>query len=589
MLNLRKIFPTAYAFVFCAVFISPVHAEDAADIVLRNGSIHTISATRQVTEALAIRRGKIVYVGANGGIEPFVGSSTIVIDLQGKMVLPGFQDAHVHPLGGGQLISQCDLRSAKTGADAAEIVRKYVLKNPKLKWIEGAGWPLPLFLNANPDKALLDTASPDSPVYLLSEDGHSAWVNSRALQLAGINRDTPNPVNGRIEHYPNTGEPSGTLREDAILLVSKLIPEPSPDQIREWLSVGLAEASKFGITSIQDADVPESYLKAYSYLEKHGLLNTRVHVAMSSDNAKRESMLPYFKEMRRKYHTHLLQAKTVKIYADGVIEAKTAALLEPYVGMKELRGEPNYSAENLNRYVKFLDKAGFQIHVHAIGDRAIRMTLDALEEARKTNGSRDSRHHIAHLELLDPHDIPRFRKLGVAANFQPLWAFADPYIKDLTLPFIGTERARWLYPIESVVKTGTMLVCGSDWPVSSMNPLEAIQVALTRLDFKNPIGEPFIPEEIVDMPTILAGYTINAAFINFLEKETGSIEVGKAADIVVLERNLFDIPAKEIGKVKVLLTLLEGREVYRNPSFQALSLQSSKVSLSDSDIDHSDK
>jgi hypothetical protein len=262
-----------------------------------------------------------------------------------------------------------------------------------------------------------------------------------------------------------------------------------------------------------------------------------------------------------------MRATAVKIFADGVIESGTAALLDPYLNRNGGRGELNFEPDRLARFVTRLDHEGFQVHIHAIGDRAIRVSLDAHEAAQKVNGRRDARHHIAHLELIEPEDIPRFRDLGVVANFQPLWAFADPYIKDLTLGPLGPDRSRWLYPIASILKSGAVMAAGSDWPVTSLNPIEAIQVAVTRRGPTEPEGPAWIPEEKIDLPAILAAYTINGAYLNHEDKETGSLEVGKAADMIVLSRDLFKIPQGKIHEAKVLLTLLEGQEVFRAPEF----------------------
>jgi predicted amidohydrolase YtcJ len=258
------------------------------------------------------------------------------------------------------------------------------------------------------------------------------------------------------------------------------------------------------------------------------------------------------------------RATAAKIFADGVMESGTAALLEPYLNRPGYRGIPNLEPKLFNRLAVVLDRAGFQIHVHAIGDYAIRMSLDALENAGRINGRRDARHHIAHLELINPQDVPRFRQLRVVANFQMLWAYADPYITKLTEPALGPERSRWLYPVGSVVKSGAIIVGGSDWSVTSMNPLEAIQVAVTRRGLEETAGGGWIPEQIVDLPTMLAAYTINGAYISHQEGITGSIEVGKAADLIVLDRNLFEVPPSGIHKVKVLHTLLAGKEVCRD-------------------------
>jgi predicted amidohydrolase YtcJ len=242
-------------------------------------------------------------------------------------------------------------------------------------------------------------------------------------------------------------------------------------------------------------------------------------------------------------------------------------MLEPYVDLPDSRGSLNLEADSLHQLITALDSAKFQVHVHAIGDRAIRTTLDAFANARQQNGIRDSRHHMAHIQLIDPADVPRFRALGVLANFQPLWAYADTYNTELTEPALGLERSRWLYPISSVKKTGAMVVFGSDWSVTSMNPLDGMQVGITRLGLEDSTGTSWLPQERVDLATMIAGYTINGAYLNFEEKETGSIEVGKAADLVVLDRNLFEVPPKDIHKVCVLLTLLEGKIVYKGDTW----------------------
>jgi predicted amidohydrolase YtcJ len=350
-------------------------------------------------------------------------------------------------------------------------------------------------------------------------------------------------------------------------LVERHLPEYSTQDYIKGLRRGLEMANRFGITSFQDASVSETYLKTYAELDRHGELTARVVAALSIEPSKGAEQLSRLIEMRKKYQGRRLRATAVKIFADGVIEARTAALLEPYVGTDGDRGKANVEPDVFNPLVAALDREGFQVHVHAIGDRAIRNALDAFEFARSKNGSRDSRHHIAHIELFDPQDVPRFRRLGVIANFQPLWAYADTYITELTLPVLGPERSRWLYPIHSLAAAGAVIACGSDWPVTSMNPLDAIQVAITRRGLDKGPGEAWIAEEKVDLATMLAGYTINGAYVNFEEAETGSIEVGKAADLIVLDRNLFEIVPHEIHNAKVLLTLLEGKEVYRDASF----------------------
>jgi predicted amidohydrolase YtcJ len=536
-----------------------------ADLVLRNAAVYTLDAARTWAEAVAIAGGHIVYVGPEAGLRPWVGPHTAVIDLGGKMLLPGFHDSHVHLIYGGIDLSECYLYDFTSQEQILEAVGRYGEQNPHKGWIRGAGWQLPIFPDANPHKSLLDKVIPNRPVFLLAADGHSAWVNSRALEIAGITKQTPDPATGRIERDPRTGEPTGTLREDAVNLVAGRLPSYTREDFVGGLRRGLQLANRFGITSIQDPNCNEGILEAYAELDRRGELTARVVAAMEVNPADGAAQIPRLVERRKKYQGRRLRANAVKIFADGVIEARTAALLEPYAGTNDDRGKANVEPGALNPLVAALDREGFQVHIHAIGDRAIRNSLDAFESARARNGARDSRHQIAHIELFNPLDVSRFRRLGVIANFQPLWAYADPYITKLTLPALGPERSRWLYPIASLVKSGAVVACGSDWSVTSMNPLEAIQVAVTRRGLEEGPGAAWIPEEVADLPAMLAGYTINGAYVNFEERETGSIEAGKAADLVVLDRNLFETAPHEIHRVKVLLTLLEGKEVYRDP------------------------
>jgi predicted amidohydrolase YtcJ len=568
---MRRHFSCALVVFLLASFAPNVSAQKAAaqpaDMVFRNGAIYTVDAARTWAEAVAVRGGRIIYVGSNGGARPLIGPRTAVIDLQGKMVLPSFHDSHVHPDSGIEL-DECYLFEMTTAEEVIRAVRRYADEHPGRAWVRGAGWQLPVFADANPHKSLLDKVVPDRPVYLTAADGHSAWVNSRALELARITKATPDPPAGRIERDPQTGEPTGTLRESAMSLVHRHLPEYTLDDYVKGIRRGLEMANRFGITSLQDASVQEVELKAYRELERRNELTARVVAALQVNPAEGVAQIPRLIKLRETYQGRRLRATAAKIFADGVIEARTAALLEPYLGANGDRGKANVEPEVFKPLVAALDREGFQVHVHAIGDRAIRNALDAFEFARARNGSRDSRHHIAHLELFNPADIPRFRRLGVVANFQPLWAFADPYIVKLTVPVLGPERSRWLYPIQSLALSGAIVACGSDWSVTSMNPLEAIQVAVTRRGLDDGPGAAWIPEEVADLAEMLAGYTINGAYVNFEERETGSIETGKAADLIVLDCNLFEIPPSEIHQAKVLLTMLEGKPVYRDAGFR---------------------
>jgi predicted amidohydrolase YtcJ len=546
--------------------ISAKKAEPPADLVFRNGAVYTVDAVRSWASAVAVRGGRIVYVGSDSLPTGLIGSGTEVVDLGGKMLLPGFQDAHVHPVESGVEYTEVRLYEVTTSHDAADSIAAYAEAHPRLPWIKGTGWQLPIFPNGSPSRTLLDRVVPDRPALLYSSDGHSAWVNSKALAIAGITRDTRDPPHGRIERDPRSGEPSGGLRESAIDLVANRMPAPTAAELSEGLDSAQRQANAFGITAVFAANETRPYLEAYSRADKAGTLTLRVVAALSvGKDATTDSLLPRLRDWRSRFASARVHPIAVKLYADGVLETGTAALLQPYLNRHGDTGTPTYDQPTLDRLVAELDHDGFQIHVHAIGDRAIRMTLDAFEKARARNGARDSRHSIAHLELIDPADIPRFRTLGIVANFEALWADGDEDLTRLTEPALGPARSRWLYPIASVSRTGAVLSGGSDWSVSSLNPLDAIEMGITHLDPERPRMRAWNPAERVDLATMLAMYTINAAYANRLEHETGSIEVGKLADFVVLDHNLFAIPPGRIHTVKVLRTILEGATVYRAP------------------------
>jgi predicted amidohydrolase YtcJ len=531
-----------------------------ADLVLTGGAVYTVDGARSWAEAVAVSDGRIAFVGTSHAVKPWIGSRTRVVDLSGRMLLPAFHDSHVHPRDGAGLF-ECDLTGLASVGAVIAAIRAYAGAHPDLAWIRGEGWELPLFPDGNPSKDLLDRIVPNRPVLLYTSDGHSAWVNSRALAIAGITKATPDPPHGRIERDAS-GAPSGTLREDATGLVRRHVPKRTAREVEAGQRKGIEIANSFGLTSLQDANVSEDNLRAYAALEAAGALTARVSAAIYAEADQGLADLPRIRELRQRYRGRHFHADSVKIFADGVIETRTAAVLEPYVGFGEDRGHTNLHPADFRALATALDREGFQIHVHAIGDRAVRDTLDALEAAQKANGVRDSRHHIAHLELIDPADVPRFRRLGVIANFQPFWANGDEYITKMTEPQLGPARSRWIYPIASVEKAGGVTAFGSDWNVSSMNPLDGIEVAVTHRDPSRGPGPAWLPEERIDLPDAIAGYTIRGAYLDFTENEPGSIEVGKAADLVVLDRNLFAGPADEIAAANVDMTIVNGRVVH---------------------------
>ena len=531
-------------------------------MVLRNAAVHTM-ATPERVDAIAIRGGRIVYAGDNSGADRLIGDVTEV-DLGGRMVLPGFHDTHVHPQGGISL-SECRLDDLATRQAIVDSVAACARAAPNAPWVRGRGWALPVFPGANPRKEWLDQVVPDRPVFLTAADGHSAWVNSRALEMAGVTRATPDPPNGRIERDSRTGDPSGTLRESAEQLAGKHLPGYSLAERMAGLERAMTMANQLGITTLHDASAGPDALEAYAELDRAGRLTARVIAAQYVDPLGGLGQVDSLVARRERFRgPRYFRPTAVKFFADGVIEAKTAALLAPYLHSGDTTGIANFSERLLDSLVAALDRVGFQIHVHAIGDRAIRISLDALERARRVNGPRDARPILAHIQLFDPADIPRFKALGVIASFQPLWAQADKYITELTEPVLGPERSRWLYPIGSMAKSGATVAAGSDWTVSSMNPLEAIQVALTRRSPTDSAAASWIPAEVVDVGTMLRAYTVNGAFAAFDETTNGALEIGKAADVIVLDRDLTRIPPTEIHRAKVLLSLLDGRVVYRD-------------------------
>jgi len=537
----------------------------SADVVLTGARVYTADAARRWAGAVALAGGRIVAVGTPEDVRPLARRETRVLDLDGCMVLPGFQDAHAHPLHGGLAQLQCDLHEVAGRSEYAEVIAAYARTHAEAAWIVGAGWAMDAFPGGTPHRSELDRLVPDRPAFLVNRDGHGAWVNTAALERAGITADTPDPRDGRIERDPD-GSPSGTLHEGAMNLVNDLVPPPSPDDLVAALRLGQRRLHALGITAWNDAWVASDQLEAYRRLAESGELTPRVVLSLLWDRHRGTEQIPELVGRRARGTVGRLRATNVKIFQDGVVENFTAGMLEPYLDATGAettnRGLSMLPPEELNRAVAALDAEGFQVHVHAIGDRAVREALDAFERARTHNGVRDARHHIAHIQVVHPDDIPRFRTLGVVANAQPFWAYADAQMTKLTIPFLGPQRARLQYPFASLRRAGATIAFGSDWPVSTPDPLLEMEVAVTRTPPGEPGAAPFLPEQALDLPAALDAFTIGAAFVNHLERDTGSIEVGKLADVTVLDRDLFAVDGAAISDARVLLTLVEGEAVY---------------------------
>jgi predicted amidohydrolase YtcJ len=541
-----------------------------ADLVLTGGRLATMDAARRWAGALAVRDGRIVAVGRDADVRPLVGPRTRVIELRGRTVTPGFQDAHVHPIHGGLSMQRCDLHEDAQSGQEFEVIAAYAREHPDETWIRGGGWYMAAFENGTPRREDLDRIVPDRPAFLTNRDGHGAWVNSKALEMAGITAATLDPSDGRIERDPD-GTPSGTLHEGAMDLVSRLMPDDTPAELEEALRKGQRHLQQFGVTAWQDAIVePHAEERAYVALASTGELTGRVVGAMWWEHQRGGEQIEEFVERRRATTIGRYAPTSVKLMMDGVLENFTGAMLEPYEdgrgGTTDNRGLLQIDPDGLATWVPALDALGFQAHFHAIGDRAVRASLDAVEAARRANGPSDTRPHIAHIQVIHPDDIPRFRTLDVAANAQPLWAAHDDQMDVLTIPFLG-ERWRWQYPFRSLKAAGAVLAMGSDWSVSSPNPIWEMHLAVER---QAPVGyagyrEVLLPEERLDLMDALAGFTIGSAYVNHLDKVTGTLEVGKLADLVVLDRDLFDRGAGATMDARVVATFIEGEAVYETP------------------------
>ncbi|MCZ3387507.1 MAG: amidohydrolase [Actinomycetia bacterium] len=545
-----------------------------ADLVFVAGRVFTGRGRPAAPGAVAVANGRIVAVGTDAEVQALAGPSTEVVDIGGGLLTPGFQDAHVHPVYGGAQMSQCDLHDIVTADESVAAVASYAADHPELPWILGGGWSLAAFPGGTPTKELLDAVVPDRPVFLPNRDGHGGWVNSAALAAAGISRDTSDPVDGRIERDAER-EPTGCLHEGAMSLVSALVPPSTAADYDRALDVAQAYLFSLGITGWQDAIVGEvngrpDNLETYVRAARDGRLKARVVGALWWDRSSGLEQIPEMVRRRAAGEMGRFRATSVKIMQDGVAENFTAAMTAPYLDVcgcqTQNAGLSFVDPVVLNYAVVALDAEGFQVHFHALGDRAVREALDAIEAARAANGMNDLRHHLAHIQVVHPDDIPRFAALGAAANMQPLWACHEPQMDELTIPFLGEPRWRWQYPFGDLERAGARLVGGSDWSVSSPDVMWGTHVAVTRMpppdDAAGNGTAPFLPEQALSLESALTAYTQGSAWVNHLDDVTGTLDVGKYADLALLERNPFEVDPSEIGTVKVTQTFVEGERVF---------------------------
>lgn len=536
-----------------------------ADLAIRNGSVYTVDAAGSWSDAIAVRGGQIVALGSRD-VAAVTTADTKVIDAPHTLVVPGFQDAHVHAPFAGLNRLHVDLSGLGGVDDYLRAIAAFERAHPHIEWIIGGGWALEHFPHGIASKRLLDAVCPNKPVFLFSRDVHAAWVNSEALRRAGIDDDRPDPPNGRIERDPDTGEVIGTLQEAAAYGFNKIhVPLPSRQMWEQAILEAQRHLCSLGITGWQDAWVTAATADAYRSLADQGRLLSRVVGAQWWEWDQGLEQIDRFIEERQQCSHPTFGAGTVKIMVDGILENYTGALLEPYCsgcgGAQPDSGMMHVDESTLRTAVTALDARGFQVHMHAIGDRAVRASLDAVEVAQVRNGVRDNRHHIAHLQLVHPDDLHRFRALGVVANCQTFWAKADAQLIDMTAPQIGESRARTMFPFGDLANSGATLAMGSDWAVTTANPLEQIEVATTRIDPADREASPFGPDQALTLPAALRAFTAGSAYVNH-DRRGGSIELGKRADFAVIDRDLFDPMTGPVGDAKVIYTVSSGVIVY---------------------------
>ncbi|KQL45020.1 amidohydrolase [Brevibacillus choshinensis] len=538
-----------------------------ADQVFTNGVVYTVDRNRNVVQAVAIRGDQIVYVGSDEGAKKYIGKSTKVTDLQGKMLLPGFIDSHTHASKTTGLIYSIDLFDGGSLDEYVETIKAFIKEHPQEETFQGRGWSNPVAPGIGPRKEVLDAIDAKTPIALTSDDGHSLWVNSASLALAGITKDTKNPEGGIIERDPKTGEPSGTLREKAMDLVLKKIGGYTVQQYKSGIEEYQHKAVERGVTTVRDPDMLRypNVLEAYEELAKENKLTIRFRNAVTANPDKGPEQVAEFVKIRERDQYPLFQVNAVKIFMDGVIEGATAYLEKPYEH-KETNGELIWKVDNYNKTAAAVDKAGFQLHVHSIGDASTRIALDGMEYAEKQNGAHDARHSLVHLQLVNPQDIERFKKLGAVGIVQPFWFMQeDGYYDEIEVPYLGQERAEKEYPMKSFINQGVHIASSSDYIVTpEFNPLHGIQQGVTRIaEGETDPSKIANPDERATLADMIASFTIDGAYANHVEDITGSLEPGKKADLIVLDQNLFEMPATKIKDVKVLLTVVEGKAVYQ--------------------------
>jgi predicted amidohydrolase YtcJ len=538
---------------------------EVADTIILHGRVYTLDPSKPWARAVAIHKDKIIAVGDDAQIGVMRGIGTKVIDAGGKLVLPGFVDCHIHFLEGSLSLDRVNLNGAKNPADIQRILREYAAKHPGDSLILGAGWNYAMFGDEKlPHKKYLDEVFPDRPVFLVGFDGHTSWANSKALALADITGDLPDPVNGVIVRDAKTGEATGALKEAATQLMERVVPKPTKDEKLKALRAGIRWANQNGLTRVHSAGGDFEEFDLYEELLRHNDLRLRMYIAYFLNPPELGPKdLDAIEEARKKYTSDWLSGGAVKMMLDGVVESHTAAMLEPYSDDPSTKGKLFWEPEKYKEAVAELDKRGFQLFTHAIGDYAVRTALDAYENAENVNHTKDRRPRIEHIETVTAADIQRFGSLGVMASMQPLHAYPDDDTLKVWAGNNGPDRSSRGFAWHSIAASGGRLAFGSDWNVVTLNPWEGLQMAVTRQTTERKPEGGWLPNERVTLEQAVEAYTLGAAYAGRREKTEGSIEPGKLADLIMVSQNIFEIEPHNIVKTKVMMTMVGGRVVYR--------------------------
>ncbi|MFJ7854005.1 amidohydrolase [Peribacillus frigoritolerans] len=530
-------------------------SQQVADVIISSNTVFTGLSDQPEPASIAIKDNKIVAIGTEEEIKHCAGEHTKIYQFKDQLIMPGFHDFHLHIMQGAVALNSVNLFAARSEDEALEMIGEFAESKPENQWVIGFTWDAGYWDTQQlPTRHSLDHILPDRPALMFHAEGHYAWVNTKALEIANITRHSENPFYGIIGKDEN-GEPNGILYEKAMDAVIRHAFNFSNSQKNEIFSKFLAHAASLGVTAVNDLHGLKTIesLDVFKEFEDNGKLTTRIHLwpALNGD-------LGHSKQLRETYQSDKLRVSGLKQFIDGVITARTAYLLEPYADQPETRGETSFLPETIKKWVVAADKESFSIRFHAIGDGAIRLALDAYEEAQKTNGKRDSRHSVEHIEVIHPDDIHRFSELGVTVSMQPDHLAMSE--RGVYTEQIGAEREKYVFSINTLQKTGAKLAFGTDFPIDILNPLLQIYRAVTRIDSSGKTV--WHPHECITLAEALKAYTSGPAYGSFREQELGTLEAGKLADIIVLERNLFEVFVEEIPDIKVLITMVDGQVVY---------------------------